>query len=58
MMWTRRRFLSAATVAASGLGARRPALAQALRPVTVSHSVSTFVYGQHLVVKEEKLFTS
>jgi NitT/TauT family transport system substrate-binding protein len=56
MMWTRRRLLSAVMVAASGWGARRSALAQALRPVTVSHGVSTFVYGQHLVAKEKKLF--
>jgi NitT/TauT family transport system substrate-binding protein len=34
----------------------RRASAQAGRPITVAHSVSTFVYGQHLVAKERKLF--
>jgi NitT/TauT family transport system substrate-binding protein len=56
MTWTRRRFLNTAVLCAAGLGARPPALAQTLRPVTISHSVSTFVYGQHLVAKEQKLF--
>ena len=56
MPLSRRRFmiLSAASVAAAG----RPALAraQAGKTITVSHSVSTFVYGQHLVAKEKKFF--
>jgi NitT/TauT family transport system substrate-binding protein len=56
MTWTRRRFLSAAMVSAAGLGGRRPAVAQTLRAITISHSVSTFVYGQHLVAREKKLF--
>src|SRR5262247_3036276 len=56
MMWTRRRFLTAAGVAAVIDGRRVPALAQGAKPITVSHSVSTFVYGQHLVAKEQKFF--
>jgi NitT/TauT family transport system substrate-binding protein len=43
-------------VSASGLAARGPAFAQAPRPVTIAHGVSTFVYGQHLVAQEKKLF--
>jgi NitT/TauT family transport system substrate-binding protein len=55
MTWTRRRFLTTAGLA--GIAARAPrAVAQARRPVTVSHSVSTFVYGQHLVAREKKFF--
>src|SRR5215470_10877172 len=56
MTWTRRRFLTAASVGAVIAGRRAPALAQAPKPITVSHSVSTFVYGQHLVAKEKKFF--
>jgi NitT/TauT family transport system substrate-binding protein len=57
MTWTRRRFLNTAVLSSvAGLGARRPAVAQTLRPVTISHSVSTFVYGQHLVAREKKFF--
>jgi NitT/TauT family transport system substrate-binding protein len=57
MRWTRRRFLTAAGLAGAGWAAAwpRPARAQA-RPITVAHSVSTFVYGQHLVAKEKKFF--
>ena len=55
MTWTRRRFLTAASLAGIATGVPR-AMAQALRPVTVSHSVSTFVYGQHLVAREKKFF--
>src|SRR5262245_44249520 len=55
MTWTRRRFLTAASLAGIAAGAPR-AMAQALRPVTVSHSVSTFVYGQHLVARAKKFF--
>ncbi len=53
---TRRQFL--ATAAGAALAGRRasPARAQALRPITLAHSVSTFVYGQHLVAKEKRLF--
>ena len=56
MTWTRRRFLGTGALAGAGLGWRGRAAAQALRPVTISHSVSTFVYGQHLVAKEKKFF--
>src|SRR5262250_23789 len=56
MPWSRRRFLHAGALSVAGLAWRRPTQAQTLRPVTVSHSVSTFVYGQHLVAKEKKFF--
>src|SRR5204862_5020202 len=36
-------------------GRPRPAGAQG-KPITVAHSVSTFVYGQHLVAREKKFF--
>src|SRR2546429_8625208 len=54
---TRRRFLTAvATTSAVALaGLPRHARAQG-KPITVSHSVSTFVYGQHLVAREKKFF--
>ena len=58
MTLTRRGFLSAAAATGVGLAAAarpRPAWAQG-RPITVSHSVSTFVYGQHLVAREKKFF--
>src|SRR5207245_795475 len=48
MTWTRRRFLTASGAAAVAAAWRAPARAQAPKPITVSHSVSTFVYGQHL----------
>ena len=56
MTWTRRRFLAAAGVGAVVAGRRAPTFAQTPKPITVSHSVSTFVYGQHLVAKEKKFF--
>ena len=56
MTWTRRRFMTAASAAAVVAGQRLPALAQAPKPTTVSHSVSTFVYGQHLVAREKRFF--
>jgi NitT/TauT family transport system substrate-binding protein len=58
MTLTRRRFLAATAAAGVGLataGSPRPARAQG-RTITVSHSVSTFVYGQHLVAREKKFF--
>src|SRR5437667_9008664 len=55
MRLTRRRFFRTTGVAGVWLAAGR-AHAQAPRPITVSHSVSTFVYGQHLVAKEKKFF--
>ena len=54
--WTRRRFLTAAGAAAALAGGRTTALALAPKPISISHSVSTFVYGQHLVAKEKKFF--
>jgi NitT/TauT family transport system substrate-binding protein len=54
MTWTRRRFLRIAALAA--VAARRAPVAHAQKPITVAHSVSTFVYGQHLVAKEKKFF--
>src|SRR2546427_3106555 len=57
MTWTRRDVLttSALAVAAFAAGRPRPAGAQG-KPITVAHSVSTFVYGQHLVAREKKFF--
>jgi NitT/TauT family transport system substrate-binding protein len=56
MTWTRRRFLAAAGAgAALASGGPRVARAQG-KAITVAHSVSTFVYGQHLVAKEKKFF--
>jgi ABC-type nitrate/sulfonate/bicarbonate transport system substrate-binding protein len=56
--WTRREFLKG-TAVAGGLavgGARScPAWAQGLKSISASHSVSTFVYGQHLVAAQKKL---
>jgi len=55
MRVTRRQFLSTAGVVVAG--ARWPGVARAKgTPVTISHSVSTFVYGQHLVAREKKFF--
>src|SRR5438094_4555536 len=55
MRLTRRRFLRTTGGAGVWLAAGR-AHAQAPRPITVTHSVSTFVYGQHLVAREKKFF--
>jgi NitT/TauT family transport system substrate-binding protein len=47
-------------IGAGALGASavlpRGGRAQTRRPITASHSVSTFVYAQHLVAREKKLF--
>jgi len=58
MAWTRRRFLIATGLTGAGLAlAGRGSRARAQgKPITVSHSVSTFVYGQHLVAREKKFF--
>jgi NitT/TauT family transport system substrate-binding protein len=57
---TRRELLKGAGLAAgAAMGcAGRPALglAQGLKSITASHSVSTFVYGQHLVAAQGKFF--
>lgn len=57
--WTRRGFLKSAAVAgglAAGVSRSGPAWAQGLKSIWASHSVSTFVYGQHLVAAQKKLF--
>jgi NitT/TauT family transport system substrate-binding protein len=59
MSVSRRQLLKTASLAAAGVavtGWPRPATGAATKPITASHSVSTFVYGQHLVAKEKKLF--
>src|SRR2546429_5511617 len=59
MRLTRRRFLLTTGVTSVVLAAARPAPrvhAATPRTITVTHSVSTFVYGQHLVAKEKKFF--
>ena len=58
MTWTRRDFVCTTAVAGAGLAlGGRPARASAQgKPITASHSVSTFVYGQHLVAREKKFF--
>jgi NitT/TauT family transport system substrate-binding protein len=56
---TRRQLLAAGVIAgaASAAGPFVPrARAQAPRSITLSHSVSTFVYAQHLVAKEKRFF--
>jgi len=57
--WTRREFLKVTAVAGGlAVGAARsgPVSAQGLKSISASHSVSTFVYGQHLVAAEKKFF--
>lgn len=59
MTWTRRRFLGTTGLTTAGaLAAGWPAIAraQAARSATIAHSVSTFVYGQHLVAREKRFF--
>jgi NitT/TauT family transport system substrate-binding protein len=46
----------AAAIGATLGPATRASRAQGLRPITASHSVSTFVYGQHLVAAQKKFF--
>lgn len=53
---TRREFLMAAGALGTVAGLPRPARAQARRPITASHSVSTIVYAQHLVAREKRFF--
>jgi NitT/TauT family transport system substrate-binding protein len=50
---TRRELLVAAGAALAA--SARPARAQ-VRPITLSHSISTFVYAQHLVAREKRFF--
>ena len=57
--WTRRDFLKVTGLACGAAAATpwaRPAGAQGLKTITASHSVSTFVYGQHLVAAQKKFF--
>ncbi len=56
MRQTRRQFLKIVSLAAGAAGLPRLARAQARKPISVIHSVSTFIYGQHLVAKEKKFF--
>ena len=57
MTWTRRDVLTTSALAAAAFAAGRPRPAGAQgKPITVAHSVSTFVYGQHLVAREKKFF--
>jgi NitT/TauT family transport system substrate-binding protein len=56
MTWTRRQFLTTAAAAAAVAGLPPRGHAQSAKPITLSHSVSTFVYGQHLVAREKKFF--
>jgi NitT/TauT family transport system substrate-binding protein len=55
MIVTRRTFLRVAAASVAAAGVPRLALAQG-KPITVAHSVSTVVYGQHLVAREKRLF--
>jgi len=57
--WTRREFFKVTGLAGGFVAATpwaRTAGAQGLKPITASHSVSTFVYGQHLVAAQKKFF--
>lgn len=56
MPWSRRHFLAAAGATVAVAGAPRVGHAQGGRLITIAHSVSTFVYGQHLVARERKFF--
>jgi NitT/TauT family transport system substrate-binding protein len=55
MTVSRRHFMKATAAGVAFAGIPRYGWAQA-KPITVSHSVSTFVYGQHLVAREKKFF--
>ena len=52
---SRRTFLKSTSAAVGVAALPRFAWAQG-KPITVAHSVSTFVYGQHLVAREKKFF--
>jgi NitT/TauT family transport system substrate-binding protein len=57
MPCSRRRFLAVTALAGGGLAAGWPRIAgQGPKPITVAHSVSTVVYGQHLVAREKRFF--
>src|SRR4029077_835437 len=57
---TRRDFLKLTGLTGGGTAVAPPwarvARAQGLQPITASHSVSTFGYGQHLVAAQKKFF--
>jgi len=56
--WSRREFIKTAGLFGGMAAAGWPTLArsQGLKAITASHSVSTFVYGQHLVAAQKKFF--
>src|SRR5262245_31731721 len=57
--WPRRDFIKTAGLLLGGGGAAgwpTRGHAQALKPISASHSVSTFVYAQHLVAAQKKFF--
>lgn len=55
---SRRDFLKTTGLFGGMAAAGRPALGygQGLKTITASHSVSTIVYGQHLVAAQKKFF--
>jgi sulfonate transport system substrate-binding protein len=56
MTCSRRRFLATAGAVAATAAVPGLARSQGGKPISVAHSVSTFVYGQHLVAREKKFF--
>src|SRR6266542_4063655 len=56
--WSRREFIKTAGLFGGMAAAGWPTLARSkgLKAITASHSVSTFVYGQHLVAAQKKFF--
>lgn len=56
MRCSRRDFLATAGLTAGALLARARRAGAQGRTITASHSVSTFVYGQHLVAREKKFY--
>src|SRR6266540_3478338 len=56
--WSRREFIKTAGLFGGMAAAGWPTLArsQGLKAITASHSVSTVVYGQHLVAAQKKFF--
>lgn len=53
---SRRELLIAAGALGTAVALPRRGRAQARRPITASHSVSTFIYAPHLVAREKKFF--
>src|SRR4030095_5798641 len=56
--WSRRDFIKTAGLFGGAAAAGWPAgaWAQSPKPISASHSISTFVYGQHLVAAQKKFF--